>query len=373
MAQFNPTRVKASFFLVLLTISTTQLTNAQFTKLFGFTRTVNIQYPANAQFVSDGTWLYASVGNQQGESPVHGILFKVKPDGTGYTELKDFGTTTTDGTILNSPVILSDDVLYGKTYAGGATGFGYIYSIHTDGTGFRTLLPCGLPGNGADPQGITISDNVGYGMTYEGGAYNIGCIFKINTDGTGFVTLKGFVAEDGTRHLTPLIAVVNTLYGTTNNGGVASDGTIFKYATTSGEFSKLWDFASQTGSQPSGSLVYALGKLYGVTHNGGAGNKGVVLSLAITTDPTKLEDLANDNDIKIYPNPFGDYIVIESTKSYTYVSVLDLNGKLITEITTKGQLRNTIPLKKLEVGTYIMLLKDNDHYILMEKRVEKTE
>ena len=79
-------------------------------------------------------------------------------------------------------------------------GDGTIFSIHTDGSGFQTLLSFN-GSNGAYPDGsLTLVGSTLYGMTigYGGGyAATTARIFSINTDGTGFQNLLSFSGTSG--------------------------------------------------------------------------------------------------------------------------------------------------------------------------------
>jgi uncharacterized repeat protein (TIGR03803 family) len=66
-----------------------------------------------------------------------------------------------------------------------------------------------------------------FGTTYGGGTSGYGTVFKINPDGSGFALLKEFNDTDGARPQAALISHGGALYGTTNRGGASGYGTIF--------------------------------------------------------------------------------------------------------------------------------------------------
>lgn len=114
-----------------------------------------------------------------------GTIFKIKPDGTGYYKLFDFSTSA-NGAIPYGALISDGTFLYGMTPYGGINGDGVIFKIKPDGTGYNDLYNfLGSPdGNGL--QGNLISDgNILYGMTYSGGTNNDGVIFSYHPIGMG--------------------------------------------------------------------------------------------------------------------------------------------------------------------------------------------
>src|SRR5262249_19816257 len=149
-----------------------------------------------------------------------------------------------DGARPTARLILSGDTLYGTAEEGGTGGTGTVFTIHTDGSGFttlhnfsaRTTSPSGIPINsdGAYPNnGLILSGNSLYGTANQGGSSGFGTVFKLNTDGTGFRTLHSFTAldnnvrnSDGANPLAGLILSGDTLYGTTTTGGRTNVGGI---------------------------------------------------------------------------------------------------------------------------------------------------
>jgi len=132
---------------------------------------------------------------------------------------------------------------YGTTYAGGTNSNGAIFSVSTNGNVFKRLYSftaldpdTGTNKDGANPgAGLILSGNTLYGTTSAGGSGGYGTVFAINTNGTGFTTLHGFTAtsgslstnSDGANPAAGLILAGNTLYGTTSQGGTNGNGVLF--------------------------------------------------------------------------------------------------------------------------------------------------
>jgi uncharacterized repeat protein (TIGR03803 family) len=107
-----------------------------------------------------------------------------------FTNSPDGGTPYTGGGMA-----ISGDTLFGTTDIGGASGYGTIYSVHTDGTGYRILYSfSGGVDGGYVPSGLILSSNILYGTTLAGGTNGDGVVFAFNTDDSTFTVLHSFAA-----------------------------------------------------------------------------------------------------------------------------------------------------------------------------------
>lgn len=205
-------------------------------KLLEFSGASNGSYPFGS-LVSDGIFFYGMTAS--GGANDFGTIFKIMPDGTGYVNLLDFAGGT-NGNVPYGSLISDGTFLYGMTYQGGTSGMGTIFKIMPNGNGFTKLLDFAGATNGKGPYGSLVSDgNFLYGMTQQGGTGNIGTIFKIMPDGNGYEKLLDFAVGNGSSPYGALLYNNNNLYGMTLNGGTNNIGTVFKYGLTLGinEFS----------------------------------------------------------------------------------------------------------------------------------------
>lgn len=150
-----------------------------------------------------------------------------------------------DGACPASPLLLSGNTLYGAAFYGGDSGRGTIFQVNTDGTGFSPLysfsayynngqgLMINTDGAGAQ-SGLVLLGNTLYGVATGGGSGGYGTVFGINTDGTGFEVLHTFTtinantdANNDGAYPIGLILSDSTLFGTASLGGVSGLGTIF--------------------------------------------------------------------------------------------------------------------------------------------------
>ncbi|MCW3084980.1 MAG: hypothetical protein JWP12_2346 [Bacteroidetes bacterium] len=147
-----------------------------YVKLLDFSSFPDASQPLGS-LVSDGTFLYGMT--QYGGVNDDGALFKIMPDGSGYVRLLDFAGASNGSSPLGS--LISDGAfLYGMTYSGGASDNGTLFKIMPDGSGYTKLLDFVGATNGSHPiRGNLISDgSFLYGMTSAGGLNNYGTVFK---------------------------------------------------------------------------------------------------------------------------------------------------------------------------------------------------
>jgi uncharacterized repeat protein (TIGR03803 family) len=230
----------------------------------------------------------------KGGVDTYGTVFKLKPDGTGFTVLLNFGWPPGGaGAIMGGAggiIQATDGALYGTTYSGGSLGGlyggGVVYKLNTDGTGLTILWNFGGIGIGVNPVAPLVQgpDGTLYGCTTEGGLNNYGTVFKLKPDGTGFTTLKRFDGDtEGANPRAALIfGVDGALYGTTTpSGGASGVGTVFKLNPDGSGFMVLTNLdGNAMGGNPEAGLVQGLdGAFYGKTISGGANGAGTVFKI----------------------------------------------------------------------------------------------
>ncbi len=264
----------------------------------------------------DGAW-YGTT--QSGGAGGTGVIFKINGDGTGFTVLHSFGPlaalfvneTNADGCWPEGALVQGkDDMLYGAASQGGPGGSGTIFKLSPDGSGF-TVLHSFEPkeemfhnSGGASPLGLTIgADQALYGAAELGGDGR-GLIFRITSDGRRFRILHSFsdTEYDGSANInsdgaipgaTAIVGRGGILYGTTNVGGKGGGGVIYKMDPDGKHFTVLHNFqrkAKNNGAFPDGSLILgADGYLYGCTGQGGDADGGIAYRMnANSTDFTVL-------------------------------------------------------------------------------------
>jgi uncharacterized repeat protein (TIGR03803 family) len=240
-------------------------------------------------------------------------------------------STNSDGENPEGGMILSGGTLYGTTYQGGTNGWGTVFALSTNGTGFTTLhsfsggAGAGMAaGDGANPQAALILNGATlYGTTQNGGTNGWGTVFGLNTNGTGYITLHNFTPytydamtatlhtnTDGANPEAALILNGATLYGTTQNGGTNGNGMVFAVSTDGTTSLALYDFsatnvnfANSDGAAPQSALVMSGNTLYGTAEFGGTNGNGTVF--ALNTNGTGFTTLYNFNPFVSSFTAFG--------------------------------------------------------------------
>jgi uncharacterized repeat protein (TIGR03803 family) len=212
-----------------------------------------------------------------GGSSVWGTVFALNPDGTGFTVPFD-GDVYTDGGQPSLSVILGNTLYGTAVYAGNSAEVSTVFTMNIDGTGFTTLhqfSPCCTNSDGSQvDSGLVLSGNTLYGTAATGGSGGSGTVFALSTDGSSFTTLYDFTPvdnnltnSDGAGPRGGLVLSGSTLFGTTAGGGAAGAGTLFAIGTDGTGFSNLYSFSQGNEGNPRGNLLLNGSTLYGACFN----------------------------------------------------------------------------------------------------------
>jgi uncharacterized repeat protein (TIGR03803 family) len=341
-----------------------------FTNLYSFPAGGSNGTDPEADLVLYGNSLYGTTSHGGVSNVGYGTVFKINTDGTGFTNLYLF-TNGTDGANPMAGLVISGNTLYGTASEGGGsngTGFGTIFKINVDGTGFTNLYNFTNMNDGDYPVAdLLLSGNVLYGTT-KGGGDGSGNLFRINTDGTGFTNLYSFNSDgdDGAYPVANLILSDGTLYGTASEGGFGGFGTVFKVNTDGTNFMVLHDFTAteideNDGGYPQAGLVLSGNILYGTTEIGGKGYYGVVFK--VDTDGsgyTNLYSFTNGTDgafvesgLVLSSNTlYGTTAEGEGSAGYGTVFMINTNGVGFTNLYNFTLLSDIIkPLGAVETNS----------------------
>jgi len=190
---------------------------------------------------------------------------------------------------------LSGSALYGTAKYGGSSGWGTVFALNTNGTGFRAPYNFTGGNDGANPSaGVLLSNNTLYGTASGGGSLGAGTVFAVNATGTGFTNLHSFTVpvndsfgfytnSDGAYPQTGLVLSGNILYGSANNGGTSGRGTLFAVGSDGSGFNTVHSFSSGSGgAYSSASLILSGSSLMGANY----GNLGNGTVFAVNIDGT---------------------------------------------------------------------------------------
>jgi uncharacterized repeat protein (TIGR03803 family) len=241
-----------------------------------------------------GTTLYG--GSKNG-----GVVFKLTPSSSGYTESVLHAFTGADGLYPEAGVVAdAGGALYGTTASGGGsgcnTGCGVVFKLTPNGSQYTETVLHEFAGgdDGSDPYAGLLLDKHGnlFGVTAEGGGtgcYGNGCgvVFEMKHAGTAYSesVLHVFGGTDGSAPTATLVfGKYGELYGTTSSGGLHREGTVFAMKSApSYEFRSLYSFCKLAkcadGKTPLGGAVPYGRTIYGTTWQGGDKRAGTVYEL----------------------------------------------------------------------------------------------
>jgi uncharacterized repeat protein (TIGR03803 family) len=239
-------------------------------------------WPRGQMLEAPDGYLYSTT--QYGGPDGVGTVYRIRPDGSGFQMLHsmDPGGDADTGLTLGS-----DGRLFGVTSLGGVTESGTIFRVNRDGTDFQILHQFqGLPAqDGIEPDGrlLELSDGLLYGTTERGGIGfpGFGIIYRISKDGTGYEVLRRLNPTNGDPA------------GVTSELIQGSDGAL--YSTTSGSVFKIRPDGSgvevlhrfvrgpNDGFFGRGVEFGANGVLYGATQVGGLYDQGILYSITFDT------------------------------------------------------------------------------------------
>ncbi|MGC3945749.1 MAG: T9SS type A sorting domain-containing protein [Chryseolinea sp.] len=172
-----------------------------------------------------------------GAGSSYGSVYKINPDGSGFTVLKDFNDALFGIRPAGRLMFASDGRIYGTTFGGGTSNSGVIYSLLPSGSDFRVQFTFdGMTGKYPYSALTEGSDGRLFGTTYMGGATDNGTIFAVAKDGSGFTKLYDLDTRAAHPRFGPLVeSSPGVFFGTTEHGGALNAGAVFR-VTTSGNF-----------------------------------------------------------------------------------------------------------------------------------------
>jgi uncharacterized repeat protein (TIGR03803 family) len=213
--------------------------------------------------------------------PGCGTLFKLTNSQGHWTEsiLHRFNDNGDGNEPLSTVTMDEAGNLYGTTAGGGSAGYGTVYELSPNGSGWteRILYSFQNALDGRKPSGGVVFDAAGnlFGAAYNGGSGGGGTIFELTPSGNSwtFNLLFSFVTafHNGGPWATLAIDSAGSLYGTTYAAGFG-DGSVFKLTPSNGSWTEtdLIDFGYNNGSTSFGSVIFdPSGNAYGVAYQGG--------------------------------------------------------------------------------------------------------
>lgn len=289
--------------------------------LWNFDDTGSISYNANGA-TPQGSLLLAGHKfygvTSAGGSGRYGNVFSINTNGTGYRDLWDFQDSgsagNASGDFPRGSLVLVGSTLFGCTANGGANSFGTLFSIDTLGHHYRDLHDFSIA-SGASPfygaLAVSANGKILYGTTQHGGVLAYGALFSIDTNGAHYHDIHDFNGGDGEYPYGSLIVSGAQLFGTTQSGGTGwGDGTVFTLDTGGYYFKNLLNFTGATGARPYGQVALLGSKLYGMTYAGGLYGDGVIFCL--DTNGNGYKDMVDFNGLNGF-QPYGNISISGDT------------------------------------------------------------
>jgi uncharacterized repeat protein (TIGR03803 family) len=360
--------------------------------VYGFDIT-NGDYPMSGLIEGHNGKLYGAAS--AGGTSYMGVIYSIDMVTEVYTPLYSFNTV--DGSSPWGAPILKNGILFGLTTTGGSNSSGVLYSFNI-ATGTYTALHHFSSLDGTTPKGslFEASNGLLYGLTSAGGANGYGTIFSFNPVNNIFTALYSFTGTEGAAPEGTLMQGADgKLYGVTKTGGTNNTGVLFSYDITQNIYADLYDFAVATGSNPTGDLHQSTNMmLYGSASYGGANNLGVLFSFDLGTGTyTNILDFNGTNGshpaggfvmvqvetgisaleqevFAVYPNPANEEINISfPTQAHNTIALRNVTGEILFSAENYS-LQTKIDASNLPKGIYFVEVKAENGKILNKKIVK---
>ncbi len=264
---------------------------SNYTNLHNFGNSGDGAFPLGRLVEGDGGVLFGTTsGGGTGGGAGDGTVFRLNKDGTGYAVMHSFSSGDGDPKAPQSGLLkASDGFLYGQAWSGGPNASGGLFKIGQDGSGYTNLHQFGsFPGDGRLPFSDLIEGTNGalYGTTLRGGDDDVGVVFMINKDGTGYTNIHSFPPTGGAGAWYPMVGLLlasdGKLYSLTEDGFSITNGYIFRLNQDGTDYEEFNSFPSS--SHPAAALRNGLvegtpGVLVGTSQQGGKANAGTLFSV----------------------------------------------------------------------------------------------
>jgi uncharacterized repeat protein (TIGR03803 family) len=236
---------------------------------------------------SDGKLYGTTFGDASGQS-----VFRLNKDGSDFEAVQPLGESPLPvGELIEAP----DGTLRG-IFSGMGMDAGHVFRVNKDGTELTTIHSFGLSlDDGMTPTGdLSLgADGTLYGTTSGGGSKGFGTVFRMELDGTGYAVLHSFDSSS-TNGWAPMASLLDGrdgfLYGSTSPDTNGSGGTLFKLQRDGSTYTLLHSFPVGNGSGPRGTLIQGRdGALYGTTYQ--VIPNGVPVAFQINPDGTGYREL----------------------------------------------------------------------------------
>ncbi len=303
-----------------------------------------------------------------------------------------------EGAVIEGLTLIGD-TLYGAAVLGGLRDVGTLFSVKTDGSGFKVLHDFGTSIMGRLPSSSLSSINGQvYGVSNFGATNFSGALFNYDPE-TGIISRVEALSEETGRSVYDRMVEFSDgyIYCVTGDLGLNGYGTIFKFSPIDGEVIKIHDSSNAIGL-PQGQLLEAPnGEIYGLTSTGGDYGNGVLYK--INKDGTNFEIIfhlpsfvasspnnqiiildqilsplsANDhwnNAFTLYPNLETNLLEVIFTNTKSNLNnlnwiLMDISGKQYdVSIQASDEYLLSIDISRINSGVYFLRTIIDDHIVI---------
>lgn len=274
---------------------------ATFQTLYSFTGGSDGETP-DAGVIVIGSKLYGTTTAAYAADTGFGTVYSLNTDGSGFQTFHAFNGA--DGANPEDALTAIGSTLYGTTQGpvgnqgGKGVPFGTVFAINTDGSNFQNLHLFPNTGPLIYPQSaVTLVGSTLYGTTVNSQFGGTGGVYSLGLDGSNFSVAQVFPYQNGAGNfVSGLTLVGSTLYGVTASGGVDNVGTIFTMNSDGSNYHVLYSFSDVTTGppEPQAGLIQVGSELYGTTGSGGP-EYGSVFSIGL--DGSNFQTLHSFNTV----------------------------------------------------------------------------
>ena len=258
------------------------------TVLYSFTGGADGRYPQYGDLAFDQAGNIYGTTSLGGSSGV-GVVFKLTPSGSGWTESVLWNFTGANDGISPISGLIFDGTgnLYGTTNFGGQYGDGTVYELSPTQSGWTEMTLYSFNDNDGPGSGGLIWDGHGnlFGITGRGSHGEGNSVaYELTPENRtwAFTPLNSFGDLSLGPVATPTFDVHGNLYGPLPSGGSDQNGEIFMLTPSGNQwlYSPFYQFDSCTngnGCDPYGAVTFdVIGNMYGTTGSGGSSGRGTV-------------------------------------------------------------------------------------------------
>lgn len=331
-----------------------------------------------------GTTLFGS--SRFGGSQNGGSVFRIDTDGTNFQVIKEFDPALDGSYPEGKLLIASNDSIYGVTNYGGLNGFGTLYRMHKNGTGFQVLNDFSDQELGYYPQAglIQASDGFIYGATQtnqsvSGGG---GSVFRINLDGSSVTIMNSYdFATEGTSSVFLSEAIFSTLpvVWLSFNVFKADEDALLRWSTSREINSKKFEVqrsSDGTNFQKIGELA-AAGSSSSVSHYEFADNdplsginfyrlKQIDLDGSFEYSRIVRIHFGKKMNLTVAPNPVNGQLHLYTDVHTRSIRIFDMQGKLVLRhAVNPGVNHYQLNVSGLPAGIFSLVLDNGERTVFL--------